>query len=639
MTQDAVIVESFLPSLISPELDDIFWLNRSNKHIPNQMGLLVDQIDPGLKEKQNNKLNNKFNKILNKKLKYTKYSDYFNFSNYFHHSILNNFYCEKKDNILLNKKIPYNVNIKPQKGSTSLLFEKDFKFNFNVISMSSQQGETINNETYNGSSQVLHNSNENLSQNNSHQLEKRKELNGIESKSDESLLLKADHLNQDKTDKKSLSILSFSTSTSLGYKDALYHPLDDLQLRLGCITDILLNRKEENDPPGTLNNHDIICLQNTSKTVFENEIYPKLKSFYNFYGETNYGDHTAHPNSRRQNLQNNFNNGENNCNLFDEFNCILWNKNKFELITSGTFWMSDDPHNPGSKSWDTISPRNVVYGRFKRIDKDTQNNETSTKINENIYKRSQKAFTALNNTEDFSAYDIELSDSIEDLPNYEDFNTSMEENNSSYSLDINSQSNLDNFYVLSVRMDESGQARRLSAHLLREFIEQFLFEEEELEVDRLEQVPLFLTGNLNILNDSDTFSILCNGHSISDDKRDHDTEESDADSDETIKLYDLRLQESYSHIYTYTGFEDPNQAYDDPILGNVTWPSVPPLLSCKAIFPEIFHSPRIGPCSTDYILCTVPFKNVKFQIDERHVKETHRFPSDHRPLLCYISLD
>jgi endonuclease/exonuclease/phosphatase family metal-dependent hydrolase len=47
-----------------------------------------------------------------------------------------------------------------------------------------------------------------------------------------------------------------------------------------------------------------------------------------------------------------------------EFSPIFFNKKKFILIESGTFWLSETPEKP-SKSWDAALPRIVTWGKFK----------------------------------------------------------------------------------------------------------------------------------------------------------------------------------------------------------------------------------------------------------------------------------
>ena len=47
-----------------------------------------------------------------------------------------------------------------------------------------------------------------------------------------------------------------------------------------------------------------------------------------------------------------------------EFSPVFFNKKKFILIASGTFWLSETPEKP-SKSWDAALPRIVSWGKFK----------------------------------------------------------------------------------------------------------------------------------------------------------------------------------------------------------------------------------------------------------------------------------
>ncbi|MFD1140332.1 endonuclease/exonuclease/phosphatase family protein [Larkinella insperata] len=48
-----------------------------------------------------------------------------------------------------------------------------------------------------------------------------------------------------------------------------------------------------------------------------------------------------------------------------EFSPIFYNKQKFELLKHGTFWLSETPDIPGSKSWEAAFPRIATYGIFR----------------------------------------------------------------------------------------------------------------------------------------------------------------------------------------------------------------------------------------------------------------------------------
>lgn len=48
-----------------------------------------------------------------------------------------------------------------------------------------------------------------------------------------------------------------------------------------------------------------------------------------------------------------------------EFSPIFYNKQKFELLKHGTFWLSETPETPGSTSWEAAFPRVATYGIFR----------------------------------------------------------------------------------------------------------------------------------------------------------------------------------------------------------------------------------------------------------------------------------
>lgn len=49
----------------------------------------------------------------------------------------------------------------------------------------------------------------------------------------------------------------------------------------------------------------------------------------------------------------------------DETVCIFFKKDRFELCDSGTFWLSENPNEPGSKSWGAAWPRICTWGVFR----------------------------------------------------------------------------------------------------------------------------------------------------------------------------------------------------------------------------------------------------------------------------------
>ncbi len=48
-----------------------------------------------------------------------------------------------------------------------------------------------------------------------------------------------------------------------------------------------------------------------------------------------------------------------------EFSAALYKKSRFESLDSGTFWLSETPDVPGSKSWDSSLPRIVTWVRLR----------------------------------------------------------------------------------------------------------------------------------------------------------------------------------------------------------------------------------------------------------------------------------
>lgn len=46
-------------------------------------------------------------------------------------------------------------------------------------------------------------------------------------------------------------------------------------------------------------------------------------------------------------------------------NAIMYSRDRFELISSGGFWYSEQPHVANSKGWNTASPRHANWARFR----------------------------------------------------------------------------------------------------------------------------------------------------------------------------------------------------------------------------------------------------------------------------------
>lgn len=46
-------------------------------------------------------------------------------------------------------------------------------------------------------------------------------------------------------------------------------------------------------------------------------------------------------------------------------NAIMYSRERFELISSGGFWYSEQPHVAASKGWDTANPRHANWARFR----------------------------------------------------------------------------------------------------------------------------------------------------------------------------------------------------------------------------------------------------------------------------------
>ncbi|HKG22279.1 MAG TPA: endonuclease/exonuclease/phosphatase family protein, partial [Blastocatellia bacterium] len=70
-----------------------------------------------------------------------------------------------------------------------------------------------------------------------------------------------------------------------------------------------------------------------------------------------------------------------------EFSAILYRKERFKLLESSTFWLSETPEVAGSKGWDASLPRIVTWARFR----DTQSKQTFFVFNTHFDHRGSRA--------------------------------------------------------------------------------------------------------------------------------------------------------------------------------------------------------------------------------------------------------
>lgn len=70
-----------------------------------------------------------------------------------------------------------------------------------------------------------------------------------------------------------------------------------------------------------------------------------------------------------------------------EYSCIIYRPERFEVEASDTFWLSETPEVPGSRSWDTVCTRICTWGRFR----DRQTDCCFTHFNTHLDHRSKAA--------------------------------------------------------------------------------------------------------------------------------------------------------------------------------------------------------------------------------------------------------
>lgn len=52
----------------------------------------------------------------------------------------------------------------------------------------------------------------------------------------------------------------------------------------------------------------------------------------------------------------------------DELSAVFYKKDMFQIIESGTFWLSENPEIPGSQSWDSAFPRICTWAKLKNTE-------------------------------------------------------------------------------------------------------------------------------------------------------------------------------------------------------------------------------------------------------------------------------
>ena len=70
-----------------------------------------------------------------------------------------------------------------------------------------------------------------------------------------------------------------------------------------------------------------------------------------------------------------------------EYSCIVYRPERFEVEDSGTFWLSETPDVPGSRSWGTACTRICAWGYFR----DRQTDSFFTHFNTHLDHRSKEA--------------------------------------------------------------------------------------------------------------------------------------------------------------------------------------------------------------------------------------------------------
>jgi endonuclease/exonuclease/phosphatase family metal-dependent hydrolase len=219
---------------------------------------------------------------------------------------------------------------------------------------------------------------------------------------------------------------------------------------------------------------------------------------------------------------------------------IFFNKNRLQLLENGHFWYSAEPSQPGSKDWDSISPKLCNWCKFQTLSGD-----------EKIV-----------------------------------------------------------FYIFNTQWDHAVSARRNSAYILRENIENYTitFDDD----NQMSQQHTIVLGDFNCTTQSNSYSVLTRGVDLGAADSDEESEGAESD-DEVFKLFnviDVYNQSTNSSLKlpeTFTGFKD----------------------GCDR------SGPRKGqPASVDFIFVSSDVKVQNVQIVDKVFDDEQRRPSTHRPVVA-----
>ena len=87
-------------------------------------------------------------------------------------------------------------------------------------------------------------------------------------------------------------------------------------------------------------------------------------------------------------------------------NSIFYRQEKFNLVSNGAYWLSETPHVPGSRSWESDCIRLAVWGQFRSLDARGDLRFINTHLDHVSQKAREGQATKIN--EDSSAYETDF---------------------------------------------------------------------------------------------------------------------------------------------------------------------------------------------------------------------------------------
>ncbi|KAG2377553.1 hypothetical protein C9374_009069 [Naegleria lovaniensis] len=209
---------------------------------------------------------------------------------------------------------------------------------------------------------------------------------------------------------------------------------------------------------------------------------------------------------------------------------------------------------------------------------------------------------------------------------------------------IKSSSKRNSFHVFNTHWDIGVEARRNSAYLIREYIENLTCDKDE--ENQIVQRPCIVMGNLNCLPDSNAVHLLSTGvdlgaKNMDDSNSDDDTasDGSNCDSDDEEESFKL-ISVDPAHHPTFVGLNGNGSSSRYTALNSDTTNSTTTTTTTSdtnVSLDSLSYPQKIQGKCTDYIFVSPNIQVLDFRaITEVQCKNTGRNASDHLPIMAAL---